>query len=155
MGARLRRTGIGAFLLILIRGNGIVNPRLKPKAFPHPRIYVRLVDLEPRTVKQVIAIIKPYLVEKVLDALKHAPLEACGVCEVKGYGRQKSYLDEYRGSEYSLAFLPKVEITLWVDDLRVEEVVRVIVEVARTGRMGDGKIFVMPAMPGGEWDGDG
>ena len=105
--------------------------------------------------KQVIAIIKPYLVEKVLDALKHAPLEACGVCEVKGYGRQKSYLDEYRGSEYSLAFLPKVEITLWVDDLRVEEVVRVIVEIARTGRMGDGKIFVMPAMPGGEWDGEG
>ena len=101
--------------------------------------------------KQVIAIVKPYLVEKVLDALKHAPLEACGVCEVKGYGRQKNYLDEYRGSEYSLAFLPKVEITLWVDDLRVEEVVRTIVEVARTGRMGDGKIFVMPAMPGAAW----
>ena len=67
--------------------------------------------------KQVIAIVKPYLVEKVLDALKHAPLEACGVREVKGYGRQKSYLDEYHGSEYSLAYLPKVEITLWVDDL--------------------------------------
>jgi nitrogen regulatory protein P-II 1 len=106
-------------------------------------------------VKQVIAIIKPYLVEKVLEALKHAPLEACGVSEVKGYGRQKNYLDEYRGSEYSLAFLPKVEITLWVDDLRVEEVVRVIVDVARTGRMGDGKIFVMPAMFGGGWDGEG
>ena len=89
---------------------------------------------------------KPYLVEKVLDALKHAPLEACGVCEVKGYGRQKNYLDEYRGSEYSLAFLPKVEITLWVDDLRVEEVVRTIIDVARTGRMGDGKIFILPAM---------
>ena len=102
--------------------------------------------------KQVIAIVKPYLVERVLDALKLAPLEACGVCEVKGYGRQKSYLDEYRGSEYSLAFLPKVEITLWVDDLRVEEVVKAIVEVARTGRMGDGKLFVMPAMPGGSWD---
>ena len=101
--------------------------------------------------KQVVAVIKPYLVEKVLEALKHAPLEACGVCEVKGYGRQKSYLDEYRGSEYSLAFLPKVEITLWVDDVRLEEVLRVIVEVARTGRMGDGKIFVMPAMPSGEW----
>ena len=106
----------------------------------------------PITLKQVIAIVKPYLAEKVLDALKHAPLEACGVREVKGYGRQKSYLDEYRGSEYSLAFLPKVEITLWVDDLRVEEVVRTIVEVARTGRMGDGKIFVMPAMPGGAWE---
>jgi nitrogen regulatory protein PII len=96
-------------------------------------------------VKLVIAIVKPYLVEKVLDALDHAPLEACGVSEVKGYGRQKTYLDEYRGSEYSLAFLPKVEITLWVEDARVEEVVRTIVEVARTGRMGDGKIFVLPA----------
>jgi len=103
--------------------------------------------------KQVIAIIKPYLVEKVLEALKHAPLEACGVREVKGYGRQKSYLDEYAGSEYSLAFLPKVEITLWVDDLRVEEVIQSIVEVARTGRMGDGKIFVLPAGVGSEgWE---
>ena len=96
--------------------------------------------------KQVIAIVKPYLVEKVLDALKLAPVEACGVCEVKGYGRQKSYLDEYRGSEYSMAYLPKVEITLWVEDLRVEEVARMIVEVARTGRMGDGKIFILPAL---------
>jgi nitrogen regulatory protein PII len=103
-------------------------------------------------VKQVIAIVKPYLVEKVLEALKLAPLEACGVREVKGYGRQKSYLDEYRGSEYALAFLPKVEISLWVEDLRVEEVARTIVEAARTGRMGDGKIFILPAMPGGQWE---
>ena len=101
--------------------------------------------------KQIIAVVKPYLAEKVLDALKYAPLEACGVREVKGYGRQKSYLDEYRGSEYSLAFLPKVEITLWVDDPRVEEVVRTIVEAARTGRMGDGKIFVLPMVGGGQW----
>ena len=97
--------------------------------------------------KQVIAIVKPYLVEEVLDALKLAPVEACGVCEVKGYGRQKNYLDEYRGSEYSMAYLPKVEITLWVDDPSLEEVVRTLIEVARTGRMGDGKIFILPAMP--------
>jgi nitrogen regulatory protein PII len=96
--------------------------------------------------KQVIAIFKPYLAEKVLDALGDAPVEACSVREVKGYGRQKNYLDDYRGSEYSLAYLPKVEITLWVDDLRAEEVVRTIVEVARTGRMGDGKIFVLPTV---------
>jgi nitrogen regulatory protein PII len=95
-------------------------------------------------VKQVIAIIKPFLAEKVLESLKRAPLEACSVREVKGYGRQKSYLDQYADSEYSLAFLPKVEITLWIDDGRVEEVMRKIVEVARTGRMGDGKIFVLP-----------
>ena len=101
--------------------------------------------------KFVVAIVKPYRVEEVLEALKHAPIEACSVREVKGYGRQKSYLDEYRGSEYSLAFLPKVEITLWVDDLRVEEVVRTMVEAARTGRMGDGKIFVLPAVLTGQW----
>lgn len=95
--------------------------------------------------KQVVAIIKPYLVERVLEGLKRAPLEAVSVREVKGYGRQKNYLDQYAGSEYSLAFLPKVEINLWVDDARVEEITRRIVEVARTGRMGDGKIFVLPA----------
>jgi len=98
--------------------------------------------------KQVVAVIKPYLAERVLDALGQVPLEACRVREVKGYGRQKSYLDEYRGSEYSMAFLPKIEITLWVNDSHVEEIVRSIVEVARTGRMGDGKIFVLPAVAG-------
>ncbi len=118
---------------LLLRTSGTLSPNVPP-------------------VKQVIAIVKPYLVEKVLSALRHAPVEACSVTEVKGYGRQKSYLDEYAGSEYSLAYLPKVEIVLWVDELRVEEVVRTIVEVARTGRMGDGKIFVLPAavLPWGE-----
>ena len=100
--------------------------------------------------KQIVAIVKPFLVEKILESLRRAPLEACSVREVKGYGRQKSYLDQYGDSEYSLAFLPKVEITLWVDDVRVEEIVRKIVEVARTGRMGDGKIFVLPAITGEE-----
>ncbi len=61
--------------------------------------------------KQIVAIVKPYLAEKVLEGLKRAPLEAVSVREVKGYGRQKSYLDQYADSEYSLAFLPKVEIT--------------------------------------------
>ena len=95
--------------------------------------------------KQIVAIVKPYLAERVLEGLKRAPLEAFSVREVKGYGRQKSYLDQYRGSEYSLAFLPKVEISMWVDNSRVDETVRRIVEMARTGRMGDGKIFVLPA----------
>jgi nitrogen regulatory protein P-II 1 len=94
--------------------------------------------------KQIIAVVRPFLAEKVLDALKNAPLEAFSVSEVKGYGRQKSYLDEYQGSEYSMAYLPKVKLTLWVDDPRVDEVVRQVVEVARTGRMGDGKIFILP-----------
>src|ERR1700692_4430942 len=97
--------------------------------------------------KQVIAIVKPFLVEKIPDALRRAPLEAVSVSEVKGMSKQKSYLDHYADSEYSLTFLPKVEITLWVDDLRADEVARKIVEIARTGRMGDGKILVLPAEP--------
>ena len=76
-----------------------------------------------------------------------APLEAVSVAEVKGMGKQKSYLDRYADTEYARTFLPKVEITVWVDDLRAEDVARKIVEVARTGRMGDGKIFILPAEP--------
>jgi nitrogen regulatory protein PII len=95
-------------------------------------------------VKLVTAIVKPFLAEKVLESLRRAPLEALMVLEVKGFGRQKSYLDQYGDSEYSLAFLPKVEISLWVDDTRVEEIMRRMVEVARTGRIGDGKVFVVP-----------
>lgn len=94
--------------------------------------------------KQIVAIVKPFLAEKVLESLKRAPLEAFSIREVKGYGRQKSYLDQYGESEYSSAFLPKVEISLWVEDSRVEEAVTAIMNVARTGRVGDGKVFVLP-----------
>src|SRR5215211_3977701 len=97
-----------------------------------------------KSVKQIIAVVKPYLAEKVVQALRRAPLEALAVREVKGYGRQKNYLDEYGQSEYALAFLPKVEIEAWVDDARVDEVVDRITQVARTGRMGDGKVFIVP-----------
>lgn len=94
--------------------------------------------------KQVMAVVRPYLAERVIENLRFAPLEALTVQEVKGFGRQKSYLQNYGDSEYSLAFLPKVEITMWVEDFRVEEVVKRIADVACSGRMGDGKIFVMP-----------
>jgi len=96
-------------------------------------------------VKQVIAVVKPYLAAQVLEGLRRAPLEALSVREVAGYGRQKSYLDEYGENEYAMVFLPKVEIVMWVDDARVDEIVRRVVELSRTGRMGDGKIFVLPA----------
>ena len=95
--------------------------------------------------KQIIAIVKPFVAEKVLDGLKRAPLEALSVREVKGYGRQKSYLTEYEGSEFANAFLPKIEISMWVDDYRAEEIIRKVTEIARTGRIGDGKIVVLPA----------
>ena len=95
--------------------------------------------------KQIIAIVKPFKVEELLEGLRRAPLEALCVREVKGIGRQKTYLDEYTETEYSHAFLPKVEISMWVEDVRAEEVVRKIVEISRTGRIGDGKILVLPA----------
>ncbi|MCA9186698.1 MAG: P-II family nitrogen regulator [Pirellulaceae bacterium] len=95
--------------------------------------------------KQIIAIVKPFLAEKVLENLKRAPLEALQVREVKGFGRQKSYLDEYSETEFAQAFLPKVELSMWVDDARASEVIKKVVEVARTGRIGDGKIFVLSA----------
>jgi nitrogen regulatory protein PII len=94
-------------------------------------------------VKQIIAVVKPYLAEKVVEALERAPLEALSVREVKGYGRQKDYLAEYGQSEYALAFLPKVEIEAWVDDSRAKEVIDRITQIAHTGRMGDGKVFVL------------
>ena len=94
--------------------------------------------------KQVIAIVRPYLAERVIENLRLAPLEALSVREVQGFGRQKNYLADYSDSEYGLAFLPKVEITMWVEDQRVEEVIKRVVEVSRSGRMGDGKIIVMP-----------
>jgi nitrogen regulatory protein P-II 1 len=96
--------------------------------------------------KQVVAIVKPFMAEKVLQGLKRAPLEALVVREVKGFGRQKSYLDQYDESEFSLAFLPKVEITMWVDDARLDELLRKVVQLARTGRMGDGKVMVLPVV---------
>jgi nitrogen regulatory protein P-II 1 len=97
-------------------------------------------------VKQIIAIVKPYLAERVLDGLKRAPLEALSVREVKGHGRQKSCLDQYSETEFASAFLPKVEIAMWVPDSRCEEIIQKIVAAARTGRIGDGKILVVPAV---------
>jgi len=95
-------------------------------------------------VKQIVTIVRPHLAEAVLGSLKRAPVEAISVHEVKGFGRQKGYLDQYGDSEFSEAFLPKVEITLYIEDSRVEEMLERLVKLARAGRMGDGKIFVMP-----------
>ncbi len=94
--------------------------------------------------KQIVTIVRPHLAEQVLASLRRAPLEALSVAEVKGYGRQKSYLDQYQETEYREAFVPKVEITMWVDDARLDEVIEKIVSVTRSGRIGDGKIMVLP-----------
>ncbi len=94
--------------------------------------------------QQVITIVKPFLAERVLEALAQAPIEALVVSEVKGYGRQKSYLDATTEQDRSLAFLPKVEIQCWVAEASLDQVVVQLTEIARTGRMGDGKIFILP-----------
>jgi len=94
--------------------------------------------------KQIVAVVRPHLAESLLAGLKRSPVEAISVVEVKGFGRQKNYVDEYEEGEYSEAFLPKVEITLYIDDSRVEEMLQKLVSLARSGRMGDGKIFVLP-----------
>jgi nitrogen regulatory protein PII len=91
--------------------------------------------------KQLTIVVKPFRAEAVLKAIAEMGVDACVVREAKGYSRQKGYLDRYVGSEYSLAFLPKVEISIWITDDRAEEVTDRIVRTARTGRIGDGKIF--------------
>jgi nitrogen regulatory protein PII len=93
--------------------------------------------------KQLTIVVKPFRAEAVLGALAELDVTSCVVREAKGYSRQKGYLDRYVGSEYSDAFLPKVEISICVSDDRVEEVADRVVRAARTGRMGDGKVFVL------------
>ncbi len=100
--------------------------------------------------KEIIALVKPFVAEEVLRALEQQEYHSCCITEVKGFSRQKQHLRKYADSEYSLAFLPKVEFRLWVDDDQVDRIVRCIVDTARTGRIGDGKIFVLPAMTGDE-----
>jgi len=91
--------------------------------------------------KQLTVVVKLFRAEAVLRAVADLDVTSCVVREAKGYSRQKGYLDRYAGSEYSMAFLPKVEISVCVADDRFEEVADHIVRAARTGRMGDGKIF--------------
>src|SRR5947199_8687924 len=93
--------------------------------------------------KQLTIIVKSFRAEAVLGAIRDADVTACVVREAKGYSRQKGYLNRYVGSEYSMAFLPKVEISVWVSDDRAAEVADRIVKMARTGRIGDGKIFAL------------
>src|SRR5437867_9868345 len=93
--------------------------------------------------KQITVVVKPFRAEAVLRAIADLDVIACVAQEAKGYSRQKGYLNRYVGSEYSMAFLPKVEISVCVSDERAGEVVERITRAARTGRIGDGKIFVV------------
>ncbi|HWE40149.1 MAG TPA: P-II family nitrogen regulator [Isosphaeraceae bacterium] len=95
---------------------------------------------------QVIAVVKPFRAQAVLAALEGVEVLAGTVREVMGHGRQKNRLQRYLGSEYSASFLPKVELTLLLDSAELPAALRAIVGQARTGRMGDGKIMVLPCL---------
>ena len=92
--------------------------------------------------KKIEAIIKPFKLEDVKDALADIGVTGMTVSEVKGYGRQKGHSELYRGAEYVVDFIPKIKMEMVVSSEQVEEVTNVIVEAARTGKIGDGKIFV-------------
>jgi nitrogen regulatory protein P-II 1 len=92
--------------------------------------------------KKIEAIIKPFKLEEVKDALSEIGIEGMTVSEVKGFGRQKGHTEIYRGSEYKVDFLPKIKIEIVLPDARVEPAVNSIVAAAKTGKIGDGKVFV-------------
>ena len=94
--------------------------------------------------KKVEAIIKPFKLEEVKDALGDIGIEGMTVSEDKGFGRQKGHTEIYRGSEYTVDFLPKIKIELVLPDTSVEAAVAAIIKSAKTGKIGDGKIFVSP-----------
>jgi nitrogen regulatory protein P-II 2 len=93
--------------------------------------------------KFVVAIIKPFKLDEVREALTALGVQGLTVSEVKGFGRQKGQTEIYRGAEYSVSFLPKIKIELAVDDTLLEHVVETIQRTGNTGRIGDGKIFVL------------
>ncbi len=94
--------------------------------------------------KKIEAIIKPFKLEEVKEALADLGIEGMTVSEVKGFGRQKGHTEIYRGSEYTVDFLPKIKIEVGVTDSLLEGAVAAIVKSAKTGKIGDGKVFVSP-----------
>jgi len=94
--------------------------------------------------KKIEAIIKPFKLGEIKDALNELGIEGMTITEVKGFGRQKGHMEIYRGSEYTVEFLPKIKVEMVVNDQMEEQVVKVIIQAAKTGKIGDGKIFVWP-----------
>jgi nitrogen regulatory protein PII len=94
--------------------------------------------------KKIEAIIKPFKLNEVKQALNDLGVQGMTVSEVKGYGRQKGHMEIYRGSEYTVDFLPKLQLDIVLSDELVQPVVQAIMKAARTGKIGDGKIFIIP-----------
>ncbi|RMH52239.1 MAG: P-II family nitrogen regulator [Alphaproteobacteria bacterium] len=94
--------------------------------------------------KKIEAIIKPFKLDEVKEALQEVGIQGLSVLEAKGFGRQKGHTELYRGAEYVVDFLPKVKIEVVVDDAQLDAAIEAIIGAARTGKIGDGKIFVTP-----------
>ncbi len=94
--------------------------------------------------KKITAMIKPFKLDDVREALSSIGIQGMTITEVKGFGRQKGHTEVYRGAEYSVDFLPKIQIDIVVGEHLIEQVVESIIEAARTGKVGDGKIFITP-----------
>jgi nitrogen regulatory protein P-II 1 len=94
--------------------------------------------------KVIIAVIKPFKIEEVTDALNQLGISGITITEVRGHGRQKGHTEVYRGAEYRIEYIPKIRLELVVDDADADPVVAAIVENARTGKIGDGKYWVLP-----------
>ncbi len=94
--------------------------------------------------KKIEAIIKPFKLDDIKDALNNVGIQGMTVSEVKGYGRQKGHTEIYRGAEYAVDFIPKVKMEIVVEDDRCKEVIEIIRKAAFTGKVGDGKIFIIP-----------
>jgi nitrogen regulatory protein P-II 1 len=94
--------------------------------------------------KLIIAVIKPFKIEEVTDALNEIGISGITITEVRGHGRQKGHTEIYRGAEYRIEYIPKIRLELVVEDADVEKIVTAIVENARTGTIGDGKYWVVP-----------
>jgi len=92
--------------------------------------------------KKIEAIIKPFKLEEVKDALAELGIEGMTITEVKGFGRQKGHTEIYRGSEYTVDFLPKIKVEIVIPDNRLDAAVAAIVKTAKTGKIGDGKVFI-------------
>src|SRR6266705_3498507 len=94
--------------------------------------------------KKIEAIIKPFKLEEVKDALGEISIEGMTVSEVKGFGRQKGHTEIYRGSEYTVDFLPKIKMEIVLSDNRIDAAVAAIIKAAKTGKIGDGKVVILP-----------
>jgi len=94
--------------------------------------------------KKIEAIVKPFKLDDIKEALQRLDIKGMTITEVKGFGRQKGHTEIYRGAEYIIDFIPKVKLELILDDAQVPQILKTIQDAARTGKIGDGKIFVLP-----------